>query len=226
VTVKRSPENCLAGLVRSLALSLCVAATLAVLLVACGGDAEPAETPLPSPAGSPTPVPDLFDFGSAPEPYPSSLEANGARHADLTRAWIGDKVDGEEDWDRWDENDGVAGADPVAFVITNNDWDGDLFVNVLVDLNEDGDWNDEEEWMIRNRKVDVAPGSSTEVYTDFALDIGGGIAPLTRMRLTLTGVELPDFDGRGEFEIGETEDHSYRLRGFQRGVHSPFAEER
>ena len=153
-------------------------------------------------------MPDLFDFGSAPEPYPSSLEANGARHADVTRAWIGDKVDGEEDWDRRDENDGLAGADPVAFVITNNDWDGDLFVNVLIDLNGDGDWTDEGEWMVRNSKVDVAPGSSTEVSTDFALDIEA------RMRLTLTGVELSDFDGSGEFEIGETEDHRYTLRGF------------
>ncbi len=189
------------------ALSLCAAATLGVLLVACGGDAEPTATPPTAPAGSPTPVPDLFDFGSAPEPFPSSLEADGARHADLTRAWIGDSVDGEENLDRKDENDGLAGADPVAFVVTNNDWEGDLFVNVLIDVNGDGDWADEGEWMLRNRKVVVAPGSDAEMSTDFALDRE------TWMRITLTDVELSGFDGTGEFEIGETEDHRYTLRG-------------
>jgi hypothetical protein len=180
---------------------------LAFLLVACGGEAEPTATPTVPPAGSPTPVADLFDFGSAPEPFPSSLEANGARHADLTRAWIGDKVDGEEDLDRKDDNDGLAGADPVAFVVTNNDWEGDLFVNVLIDVNGDGDWTDGGEWILRNRKVVVAPGSDTEVSTDFVLDRE------TWMRITLTDVELSGFDGTGEFEIGETEDHRYTLRG-------------
>jgi hypothetical protein len=189
------------------ALTLCAATALAVLLVACDGDAEPTATPPTAPPGSPTPVPDLFDFGSAPEPFPSSLEANGARHADLTRAWIGDKVDGEEDLDRKDDNDGLAGADPVAFVVTNNDWEGDLFVNVLIDVNGDGDWTDGGEWILRNRKVVVAPGSDTEVSTDFVLDRE------TWMRITLTDVELSGFDGTGEFEIGETEDHRYTLRG-------------
>ena len=182
------------------ALTLCAATALAVLLVACDGDAEPTATPPTAPPGSPTPVPDLFDFGSAPEPFPSSLEANGARHADLTRAWIGDKVDGEEDLDRKDDNDGLAGADPVAFVVTNNDWDGPLYLNMLLDYNKDGDWDDEGEWVIQNMEVTVPPGETVDFPTEVPFD------EETQLRMTLTGSPLTDYIGTGEFEIGETED--------------------
>ena len=45
----------------------------------------------------PSPVPGtVFDFGDAPDPnYPSLLESDGARHKNLTRAWLGKSVDGE-----------------------------------------------------------------------------------------------------------------------------------
>ena len=49
--------------------------------------------------------------------------------------------------------------------MTNNDWEGPLYVNVLVDFNKDGDWTDEDEWRIQNLVVDVPMGeTNTDIY--------------------------------------------------------------
>ena len=114
----------------------------------------------------PSPVPGTaFDFGDAPDPlFPTLAKNDGARHKDVSRAWFGQSVDTERDaadqvdvlaktGDSFD--DGLLGAIPLEFSVTNNDWDGPVYVNVLLDINKDGDWEDQGEWVVQNMAVDV-----------------------------------------------------------------------
>jgi hypothetical protein len=195
-----------------LVLCLALASSLAVL-AACGGgdDAVTAAKTDSKASRSPTPVRDLFDFGDAPDPdYPTKLASDGARHRDVTRAWFGSKADGEVDayeqadfqmqsGDRTD--DGLLGAAPLEFGVTNNDWDGPLYVNMLMDLNDDRDWDDAGEWVLQNMELDVPAGESIEMAAEFVFD------ELTMLRMTLTGAPIEDYVGTGLFDIGETEDH-------------------
>jgi hypothetical protein len=165
----------------------------------------------------PSPVPGtVFDFGDAPDPnYPSLASSDGARHKDVTRAWFGTSVDAERDaadqvdvlantGDEFD--DALLGAKPFEFSATNNDWDGPLYVNVLLDLNKDGDWEDEGEWVLQNMEVNIPMGETVEFPTDV------DFAEETHLRMTLTSVPLEGYIGKGEFEIGETEDHMWSSR--------------
>ena len=83
---------------------------------------------------------------------------------------------------------------------TNVSW---LYVNVLLDLNDDGDWEDEGEWAIQNMEVAVPMAQTAEFPTEveFPEEI--------QLRMTLTGVPLEGYNGKGEFEIGETEDFKW-----------------
>ena len=145
-----------------------------------------------------------FDFGDAPDPtYPSLLASNGARHADITRAWFRDNVDAETDarvTDLDDFDDGLISPDPITFKVTNNNWPDNLFVNILIDYNNDGDWADDNEWAVQNFRVSVPQGQSQEFDTEVSLPLD------TWMRMTLTDVPLTNYVGTGEFKIGETED--------------------
>lgn len=100
-------------------------------------------------------------------------------------------------------------------------------VNVWIDFDRDGDWNDTltcvtpagvavsvPEWVVQNQVVTVMPGSqvyTTPLFASFHL---GGHAP-TWMRITLAGQPAPVSaagvaDGRGPaggYQIGETEDY-------------------
>ena len=75
-----------------------VLASGALLLAACGGtETDKNTTSATSDATQPiTPAKQMFDFGDAPDPlYPTNLKSGGARHKDITRAWLGRKVDAE-----------------------------------------------------------------------------------------------------------------------------------
>jgi len=147
------------------------------------------------------------DFGDAPDPtYPSLLASDGARHATICRAWLGPWADGESDadvpnLDRYD--DGVLDADPLTLRVSNWDWPDTLYLNVLIDRNGDGDWEDTDEWAIQNLTVSVPRGKSKAIETDIAWDAE------TWMRVTLTGDPIDAYDGRGAFAIGETEDYPF-----------------
>ena len=162
----------------------------------------------------PSPVPGTaFDFGDAPDPlFPTLAKNDGARHKDVSRAWFGQSVDTERDaadqvdvlaktGDSFD--DGLLGAIPLEFSVTNNDWDGPVYVNVLLDINKDGDWEDQGEWVVQNMAVDVPAGQTLEFVTDV------DFAEEANLRMTLTGAPLDGYVGKGEFEIGETEDHMW-----------------
>jgi hypothetical protein len=193
-------------------LVLCLAlASSAALLAACGGGSATSAKTDTKASRSPTPVREMFDFGDAPDPaYPTKLASDGARHRDVTRAWFGAKVDGEVDaheqadfqirsGDRTD--DGLLGAAPLEFGVTNESWDGPLYVNMLMDLNGDNDWEDDGEWVLQNMEIEVAMGESLEFVTGLVFD------ELTMLRMTLTGAALEGYVGKGVFDIGETEDH-------------------
>ena len=134
----------------------------------------------------------------------------------MTRAWLGKSVDKEKIANEQEDilaytgdkfGDGLLAAGPLEFAVTNNDWDGPLYVNVLVDFNKDGDWEDTDEWRIQNLVADVPMGETMEFATEFVFD------ELMWLRITLTGKELESYDGTGEYAIGESEDHIWSAQG-------------
>lgn len=181
-----------------------------------GGDGEFTEPPpwtfppgtFPPPPTTTTGGPSWegFDFGDAPDrPYPSTRAEDGSRHRNLGVAWLGGNVSGEPDSrqvNRDSFDDGLAGTSPVTVEVTNRNHSGPLYVNVLIDVEENGDWEDPGEWAVRNREVSVDPGETETVQLDITWTSG----PF--MRVTLTGEPVDDYDGTGAFAIGETEDYS------------------
>lgn len=100
------------------------------------------------------------------------------------------------------------------------------YLNVLVDMNADGDWNDNflcggacaYEWAVKNRLVALPPGCTT--LSTGAFLVGPNAGPAW-MRTTLTlqpvGDDFP-WNGsaaapRGAFACGETEDHPVTIAG-------------
>lgn len=146
------------------------------------------------------------DLGDADDPsYPSKLASDGARHLNPCRAWLGAWVDGESDAKLPDEDaydDGLLARAPLKVRVSNWDWDGGLYLNVLDDKSADGDWSDAGEWVVQNLAVSVSTRKWAAVETDSTW--GGD----TWLRITLTGVPIQNFVGTGEFAMGETEDYS------------------
>jgi hypothetical protein len=145
------------------------------------------------------------DFGDAPDPtYPSLLASNGVRHLNPTRAWLGPWVDGEPDAqvpDLDEFDDGLLSLSPLSVRVSNWDWTGSLYLNALVDLNDDGDWADPGEWVVVNYSVSVPVRKGIQVDTGVPI-------PLNHWtRITLTAERLANYTGMGEYAIGETEDY-------------------
>lgn len=145
------------------------------------------------------------DFGDADDPpYPSKLASNGARHLNPCQAWLGAWVDGESDAELPDEDaydDGLLAWAPLKVRVSNWDWDGQLYLNALIDKSADGDWADAGEWVVQNLAVSVLTRKGTTVETQATWD--GSMW----LRITLTGVSIQNFVGMGEFAMGETEDY-------------------
>ncbi len=104
----------------------------------------------------------------------------------------------------------------------------DAFLNVLVDMNGDGDWNDNflcnaaqgcaYEWAIKNYGLALAPGCQTLTTPPFLM---GPIAGRGWMRITLTTTPVGDDfpwngsagpTGDGFFQGGETEDYPVMIQ--------------
>ncbi len=138
------------------------------------------------------------EYSDAPEPYPV------ARHDTGCRAWLGPWADAESGPDRPDRDrfdDGILDLDPLTLGVSNWSWPGLLYLNVLMDLNDDGDWADAGEWVVQNQAVVVPIRGSAQVVTSARWD------GQHWMRVTLTGRPLSDYTGDGTFAIGETEDY-------------------
>jgi hypothetical protein len=174
---------------------------------------EVSRDPLPSGPG--------LEFGDAPDPdprdcdrgvyppeicafrYPSRLASDGARHMDPNVAWLGWDASTEAESRQIDRDDDDGLRDGIVSV-HNERWDGLLYLNVLIDQAGDGDWDDPEDWVQRNVALEIPKGESRTERVETAVG--------RWFRITLTGRPLVDYDGRGDFDIGETEDYFIRPR--------------
>ncbi len=84
------------------------------------------------------------------------------------------------------------------------------YLNVLVDVNHDGEWRDE--WFVRNRVLNLTPGEVERVELNIPPPF-----PPAWMRIALTSEPIDEsafadvggWDGSGEFQEGEVEDYLY-----------------
>jgi len=107
----------------------------------------------------------------------------------------------------------------------------DVFVNVLFDWNQDGDWNDNfpcgaecvHEWTFKNYVVTLAPGCNTITLPNFPI---GPRVGASWMRLTLTRTPVKDDfpwngslgEANGYYVGGETEDYPVHISPPPTGV--------
>jgi hypothetical protein len=155
----------------------------------------------------------LLDFGDAPEPYPTKLAANGARHAINPKFVLGRLIDGEPDGQPSADARGDDGPPGAA-----SDEDGVKFLDPLVpgttvrveviasdrgildawiDFNQNGSWGDSGEHVFAR----VTVGAAANVLTfNVPADIKPGRS-YARFRLSRQGVEFyGGFGGEGEVE--------------------------
>jgi len=166
-----------------------------------------------------------LEFGDAQDPtYPSLLASNGSRHCPTDTEILGlnfsqaDSKDFELDARVIDMDipysDGLVttilapgnATATVQFEVTNFIATNDLFVNILIDLNIDGDWTDPGEHVVQNQWINLpGPAEATFVSTPFST-VGATLGQTwLRLTLTRTPVTVP-WDGTGQFACGETED--------------------
>jgi len=168
--------------------------------------------PVPSPAMtvylSVPALPTLLDFGDAPDPsYPSRLASNGARHSGPKNFYFGTNVDYEVDSRQVNADvpfdDGLVGRTPITFYVENQSASY-RFVNVLVDYNRDGDWNDPGEW--------VAPRNLVVGLSGY-YSVQPNLPDNTWMRTTITDIPLANYVGSWPtvFNRGETEDYIFPI---------------
>jgi hypothetical protein len=98
----------------------------------------------------------------------------------------------------------------------------EVFLNILIDMNHDGDWNDAElcgtacayEWVVKNATIVLPPGCGTITSPGFLVGPTPGPAWI---RISLTDVRVTDDypwaggAGHGGFTGGETEDYPMML---------------
>jgi hypothetical protein len=144
-----------------------------------------------------------WDFGDAPDPgFPSLLESDGVRHANVQFEWLGDGVDKEADSRQIDLDlfdDGVAFGElracseaEVRVRVTVQDRDDPqhpydlehlLILNVLADWDGDGRWEGGMtcpdglvawEWAVQNFPLDVSswPRDDTYAVVPLTLPVG------------------------------------------------------
>jgi hypothetical protein len=182
-----------------------------------------------APDGAPTGYPDGFaDTGS----FPSLNSSGGAVALDTTQALLGSTVTTEADSiQSGDDDDGIVNfalpltSIPPTAVMTvevsgpDGSAGGTYWINVLVDLNLDGQWNGVvgtglNEWAVINYPVSIAAGATTRVDLpafNFAVPPGNGLPDGAWMRIALTDSPIAPaaatWDGSGKFAAGEIEDH-------------------
>lgn len=165
-----------------------------------------------------------LDFGDAPDPfdvtsgeYPTLQVSNGARHILNVGPFLGTTVDAESDGQpdaasTGDDNDGTNDEDGVTLpagliaglesmlTVTASDVG---FLNVFIDANQDGDWND----------------AGEHVAVDLALTAGSNTVSVTVPESALNGLTTARFrfdtfgglSATGLASNGEVEDHSVRI---------------
>jgi hypothetical protein len=198
--------------------------------------ADYGDAPDGGPTGYPAPFPQIGNF-------PTLFASGGAHTLDLTRATLGPTASAEIDANDPNDPDGVpnlvnADSDdgliglttvltqippPAVLEVEVHGGTGGLFyLNVLIDLDMDGEWGgsaagNEPEWVVRNLLIDVLPGEVRVVATPaFAFANGNRLPSFSWMRVALTSEQVvsDDWDGTGSFSAGEIEDHLITLPTF------------
>lgn len=199
-----------------------------------------------APDGGATGYPSQFAQTGA---FPTLAASDGARTDAAGDARLGPEASLEDDADDAADPDGRPNLDPVntdaddglvgltalltqipppaqlEVLVTGPDGGlgGDFLLNVLIDLDLDGEWggtaaNNEPEWVVQNFPVSVAPGDSIVVTPPlFAFANGNRLPDGAWMRVALTSERVADgdWDGTGRFASGEIEDHVIRLPQFK-----------
>jgi len=175
------------------------------------------------------------DFGDAPNNdaaypgvlgiFPSLLASDGGRCLNTGEELIGTTVTDESDAKVVDNDEDdpvyvtvVAVSIPapaivkIPVTIPSNAPDVTRYINVLIDFDMDGEWSGDEngqEWAVQNFAVNVAPGTTQWIATPgFTWTKGARLTPAwMRIALTRQPINANDWDGSGEFEFGEIQDH-------------------
>jgi len=180
------------------------------------------------------------DFGDAPDGgptgYPIGLEQigafpslnvnNGAHAHDTSLVSLGPTNSAESDAQltNLDDSDNgpvnmsiiLSSIPPTTFLVveSTSSVTATYFLNVLIDLNQDGVWGGvgaggELEHVVNDQEVELVPGVNSITTTDFAFGSGNILPFPSWMRITLTStpVGLANWDGTGGFAAGEVEDY-------------------
>lgn len=167
---------------------------------------------------------DYLEFGDAPDPpYHTTLYNNGpyaTRLASGDGPHAGDDVsyEGSANLVNEDEHDDgfvdSATTPQNLTVEVSNDAPSQnpVWVNVFVDLNDDGDWRDPGEWLVRNASVTVDGSTNVTFETTPAVRdylAGNTTGGYTRLMVT-AGAVPPDLQGgrHSPWHWGEIEDYS------------------
>jgi len=176
-----------------------------------------------------------LEFGDAPDPtYPSLLASDGSRHCPTDTELLGLGLSGQDCKDfeldaRVIDNDTccdglvttfIAANDPAAtvtFEVTNNITLDNLIVNILIDLNIDGDWTDAGEHVVQNQAIPL-PGPAEATFVSNTFSTVGAMTGPTWLRLTLTRTPVTaPWNGTGLFDCGETEDWNITIEEEEEG---------
>ncbi len=161
-----------------------------------------------------------WDFGDAPDQrYRSSTASDGARHQLIDHIRLGATNTGEPDAiaQNGDSDDGLVSSDSHLIVsVVNDSWfststgattNGSgvplVYLNVLVDWDEDGDWEGSQDWALQNLPIALAAGGSIELNTGIPLPL------LKWIRITVSDAVLENYIGTGLINAGETEDYFF-----------------
>ena len=167
----------------------------------------------------------------------SKFNRSGGHVLHIGKEMIGKSVSSERDANDSNDSDGVPNlvdADKddhifvilnktgarLSFVVTVNQSAPNVtrYVNVLIDFDQNGNWSKGaygKEWVIVNMKVNVKPGTSKTIITPIFSWGNRSILPspvwmrisLTREKINETLFSADGWDGSGEFQYGEIEDH-------------------
>jgi len=198
----------------------------------------------------------LADYGDAPGPtYPSKFSGDGARHNPTSTECLGlNSTSG--DWKDFETDARVSNLDnfddglltttitagnssqTVKFEVTNLlPGAENLTVNILIDLNRDGDWNDvvngQSEHVVQNQPIPLngTPGFTEGVFTSNPFSTVGATPGNTWLRITLTRHQIQNLPWNGtmtdtglgwdRFEYGETEDWEIEIKPVPTPTPSP-----
>ncbi|OQY29945.1 MAG: hypothetical protein B6244_01415 [Candidatus Cloacimonetes bacterium 4572_55] len=159
-----------------------------------------------------------FDYGDAPAPYPTLSADNGAYHGVVEGIYLGNSVDidsdgqpsdtaiGDDTDSDGDDEDGVefeTDLIPNELTIVTITGSPECFVNFWIDLNQDGDWDDDQEQIFIDESIGTAQ--------DFTLPAGAqpGVT-FARVRLTSYNPN-GDLSPTGMAADGEVEDYQITI---------------